>query len=45
MMPAIEKASDLMGDDMVELSTERETLENKIGSSDEKCLEECKQIC
>ena len=45
MMPAIEKVSDLMGDDMVELSTENETLENKIGSSDEKRLEECKKNC
>ena len=32
-----------MGDDIVELSTENETLKNKIGSYDEKWLEECKK--
>ena len=42
MMPAIKKAFDLMGDDIVELSTESESLENKIGSYDEKCLDESK---
>ena len=31
MMPAIEKAFDLTGDDIVELSTEKETLKNQIG--------------
>ena len=36
MMPAIKKAFDLMGDDIVELSTENETSKNKIGSYDEK---------
>ena len=42
MMPAIEKAFDLMGDDIVELSTENETFKTKIGSYDEKWLEESK---
>ena len=31
-----------MVDDIVVLSTENETLKNKIGSYDEKCLEESK---
>ena len=31
-----------MGDDIVELSTENESLKNKMGSDDEKCLEESK---
>ena len=42
MMPAIKEAFNLPGDDIVELSTENETLENKIGSYDEKWLEESK---
>ena len=42
MMPAIKKAFDLMGDDIVELSTENETLKNQIGGYDEKGLEESK---
>ena len=42
MMPAIRKASDLMADDIVELSTENEFLKTKIGSYDEKLLEESK---
>ena len=41
-MPAIKKAFDLMGDDIVEISTENETLKNRIGSCDEKRLEESK---
>ena len=40
MMPAIEKDFDLMGDDIVELSTENKTLKNKIGSHDHQWLEE-----
>ena len=36
MMPAIKKRFDLMGDDIVELSTENDFLKNKIGSYDEK---------
>ena len=42
MMPAIEKAFDLMGGDIVDLSTENESLKNKIGSYDEKWLKESK---
>ena len=36
MMLAIKKAFDLMGDDMVELSTEHESLKNKKSSYVEK---------
>ena len=39
MMPAIIKAFTLLGDDIVELSTENDALKNKIGSYDEKWLE------
>ena len=42
MMPAIKKAFNLLGDDIVELSTENDALKNKIGSYDEKWLEESK---
>ena len=35
MMPAIIKSFDLLGDDIVELSTEKKSLKNKIGSYDE----------
>ena len=42
MMPTIKKAFNLMGDDILELSTENETLKNKIGSYDEKWLDESK---
>ena len=42
MMPAIKKAFIVMGDDIVELYTENESLKNKIGSHDEKWLEESK---
>ena len=42
MMPAIKKAFNPMGDDIVELSTESDALKNKIGSYDEKWLEESK---
>ena len=41
MMPAIKKAFNLMGDDIVELSTENDALKNKIGY-DERWLEESK---
>ena len=41
MMPAIKKASDLMGDDVVDLSTENESLK-KISSYAEKWLGESK---
>ena len=40
MMPAFKKAFDLMGDDIVKLSTENESLKNKIDSDDENWLEE-----
>ena len=36
MMPANKKASDLMGDDIVELSTENDGSKRKIVSYDEK---------
>ena len=39
-MPSVKKAFDLMGDDIVELSTENESLKIKIGSYGEKWLEE-----
>ena len=42
MMPAIKKAFNLMGDDLVDLSTETIALKNKIGSYDEKWLQESK---
>ena len=42
MMPAIKKAFNLLGDDIVELSTKNDALKNKIGSYDEKLLEESK---
>ena len=40
MMPAIKKAFNLLGDDIVDLHTENETLKIKIGSYEEKRLEE-----
>ena len=40
MMLAIKKAFNLMGDDIVELSTENDAFKSKIGSYDEKWLEE-----
>ena len=42
MMPAIKKAFDLMGDDIVDLSTENDALKSKIGDYDEKWLEDSK---
>ena len=42
MMPAFKKAIILMGDDIVDLHSENESLKNKIGSYDEKRLEESK---
>ena len=41
-MPAIRKAFDLMGDDIVEFSAKNENWKNQIGDYDEKCLEESK---
>ena len=43
MMPAIEKAFNLLGDDIVELSTENDALKSKIGDYDEKWLRESKE--
>ena len=42
MMPAIEKAFNSLGDDIVDLSTENDALKNKIGDYDEKWLQESK---
>ena len=42
MMPAIKKAFNLMGDDIIELSTENDALKNKIGYYDKRWLEESK---
>ena len=42
MMSDFRKAFDLMGDDIVELSTEKDALRNKIGSYDEKWLKKSK---
>ena len=42
MMPGIKKASNLMGDDIVELNVENEYLKNQIGDYDEKWLQESK---
>ena len=40
MMPAIKTDFDLMGDDIVDLTTENETLKNQIGDYDQKWIEE-----
>ena len=42
MMPAFEKAFNLMGDDIVELHTENEILKHQILDYDQKWLEESK---
>ena len=42
MMPAIKKAFDLLGDDIINLSTGNDALKSKIGSYDEKWLKESK---
>ena len=42
LMPAIKIAFVLMGDDIVELHRENESLKNKFGSYDDKRLEESK---
>ena len=42
MMPAIEYAFNLVGDDIVELSVENESLKNQIGEYDAKWLQESK---
>ena len=43
MMPAIKKAFNLLGDDIVDLPTENDALKNKIGDYDEKWLQESKK--
>ena len=42
MMPSIKKAFNLMGDDIVELSTQNDASENKMGYYDDRWLEESK---
>ena len=42
MMPAIKKAFNLLGDDIIELSVENDALKNQIGDYDQKRLEESK---
>ena len=39
MMPAIKKAFNLLGDDIIELSVENDALKNQIGDYDQKWLE------
>ena len=45
MMPAIKKAFNLMGDDIVELHTEDEALKNLIGDYDKNGLKNLNQSC
>ena len=42
MMPAIKKAFNLLGNDIVELSVENDSLKNQIGEYNEQWLEESK---
>ena len=42
MMPAIKKAVNLLGDDIIDLSVENDALKNQIGDYDQKWLEESK---
>ena len=42
MVPAIKKAFNVLGDDIIELSTENDVLKNQIGEYDQKWLEESK---
>ena len=42
MMPAIKKAFNVLGDDIIELSTENDVLKNQIGEYDEKWLQDSK---
>ena len=42
MMPAIKKAFNLLGDGIVDLSTENDALKTQIGDYDQKWLEESK---
>ena len=43
MMPAIKEAFTLMGNDIVDLSTENDALKEKIGDYDEKWLQKSKE--
>ena len=43
MMPAIKEAFTLMGNDIVDLSTKNDALNEKIGDYDEKWLQESKE--
>ena len=43
MMPAIKEAFTLMGNDIVDLSTENDALKEKIGDYDENWLQESKE--
>ena len=43
MLPAIKKAFNLLGDDIVDLSTENDALKEKIGDYDERWLQESKE--
>ena len=43
MMPAIKEPFTLMGNDIVDLSTENDALKEKIGDYDEKWLQESKE--
>ena len=42
MRPAFKRAFDLLGDDILEVSTENDPLKNRIGDYDEKRLQESK---
>ena len=42
MMPAIKKAFNVLGDDIIKLSTENDVLKNQIGEYDQKWLEQSK---
>ena len=42
MMPAIKKAFNLLGEDIVDLSTENDALKNQIGDYDQNWSEESK---
>ena len=42
MMPAIKKAFNVLGDDIIELSTENDVLKNQIGDYNQKWLDELK---
>ena len=42
MMPAIKKAFNVLGDDIIEFSTENDVLKNQIGEYDDKWLQESK---